>query len=71
MRTDGKFSYGGQVGKLGSCYVAKVFGPDGEAVATFEPTDNPQVASDRAMICCVALEAARRSNRNLKKPKER
>ena len=67
MKTNGNFSFGGQVGKPGHCSLAQVWGPDGNSVATFDATKNPQVASDRARLLCVALEAARRSNRNLKK----
>jgi len=62
------YSYGGQVGAPGHYHLAQVFGLDGESVATFDATDNPQIASDRARLLCAALEAARRSNRNLRKP---
>ena len=68
MRTDGKFSYSSQIGVPGNCTCAQVFGPAGEHVATLDATDNPQIASDRARLFCVALEAARQANRNLKKP---
>jgi hypothetical protein len=63
MKTNGNFSYASQIGKPRHCNLAQVFGPDGKSVATLDATDNPQIASDRARIICVALEAARRTQR--------
>ncbi|MEH6505037.1 MAG: hypothetical protein V7786_02090 [Sulfitobacter litoralis] len=50
-----KFKHAPQEGKPGRCSMAQVFGPDGNSVATFDPTEDPSVASSYAMLLALTL----------------
>jgi len=49
------FTASKQDGIPGHCVVAQVFGPDGNAVAKFTPTADPEVASRHAKLCAETL----------------
>lgn len=49
------FSWSPQDGPPGHCFVAQVFGPNGNSVASFDATIDPAIASRRAMITSIAL----------------
>lgn len=51
------FTHVQQRGAPGHCRCAQVFGPDGVAVLTVEPTDDPASASRIAEICAAALSS--------------
>ena len=52
------FTYSPQRGKPGHCFIAQVWGPAGESVASFDSTDDPAVASGRAAALAALLSAA-------------
>lgn len=54
---DGPYTSSPQLGAPASCLLAQVF-LHGMAVATFEPTTDPDVASRRARLCAEALNRA-------------
>lgn len=55
MNAESKFTASKQNGEPGSCFLAQVFGPSGEAIAQFEPTSPPGTASRYAELLAAAL----------------
>lgn len=57
MPAEPKFTASKQNGEPGSCFLAQVFGPSGEAIAQFEPTSPPGTASRYARLLADVLNA--------------
>lgn len=55
MNQEPKFTASVQDGEPGSCFLAQVFSPSGEAVAQFEPTSPPSIASSYARLLADVL----------------
>lgn len=52
-----RYSYSAQRGTPGQCYLAQVFGPDGQSVLSVDSTADPRVATRIAKTCAKALTA--------------
>lgn len=55
MNQEPKFTASAQDGEPGSCFLAQVFAPSGAAVAQFEPTSPPSIASSYARLLADVL----------------
>lgn len=58
MSAESKFTASKQNGEPGSCFLAQVFGPSGEAIAQFEPTSPPSTASHYAELLAGVLNGS-------------
>jgi hypothetical protein len=54
---NGEWKFSEQKGRPGHCFVAQVWDADGNCLAVIEPTEDPAVATERAMLfaCSPAL----------------
>lgn len=62
MSAESKFTASKQNGEPGSCFLAQVFGPSGEAIAQFEPTSPPGTASRYARLLADVLNASQHTD---------
>lgn len=62
MNQEPKFTASAQDGEPGSCFLAQVFAPSGEAVAQFEPTSPPSIASSYARLLADVLNTPQQTD---------